>query len=285
MSLPKLEYCQARTIEEALNMWAEKTAARYIAGGTDLLPQLRAGSRAPLRVVDLKYIENLAKIRQVEDGSVSIGAAASVAQVAADASVRQHYPILVDCCLSLGSYPLRNRATVVGNICNASPCADTSAALLALEAVVVTAGPKAKRRIPIGDFFKGPGESCLQAGELVVEIILPKATSGGRGHYGRIARRKSVDISTVAVLVSVLPKGQPRHRLSLLSVAPTPLRVFEAEAVLDERGPEGASQAAEIARASCTPINDVRGSAEYRWDMVGVLTERGVMTLAESIGR
>ncbi len=284
MSLPQLEYCQARTVEEALELWAKKTKARYLAGGTDLLPQLRAASGTQLTLVDLKQIESLAKIGQAEDGAVSIGAAASVAAVAANATVRKRYPILSDCCLSLGSYPLRNRATVVGNICNASPCADTAAALLALDAIVVATSTKAKRRIPMVDFFQGPGESCLQAGELVEEILLPQATAGGRGHYGRIARRKSVDISTVAVLLSVLPKGQPRHRLSLLSVAPTPLRVFEAEAVLDERGPEGASQAAEIARASCTPISDVRASAEYRRDMVAVLTERGVMTLAQSMG-
>jgi carbon-monoxide dehydrogenase medium subunit len=174
---------------------------------------------------------------------------------------------------------LRNRATVGGNVCNGSPCADTAAALLALDAIFLVTGPEGAREVSIHDFFQGPGETCLQKGELVTRILLPTGSAGGKGIYGRISRRRGVDISTVAVLLTRLPGGSPVHRVSLLSVAPRPLRVPEAESLLDKMELAGATQAADLARAACSPIDDVRGSAEYRRDMVGVLLERGVKQL------
>jgi len=282
MLLPDLSYVRARTVEEALSLRAEIPDARFMAGGTDLLPQARFKTcdPPPRTVIDVKSIPELKKIRRTGDGGVSIGAAASVAAVAGNPEVQKHYPVLVDCCLSLGSYPLRNRATVVGNICNASPCADTSAALLALDARVAAVGPQGRREIDIADFFVGPGQTSLMDGELVVGVILPENSRGGRGHYGRIARRRSVDISTVAVLVTRVQGLEPEHRVSLLSVAPTPLRVPEAESLLDQKGPDGAAKAADLCMAACSPIDDVRGSAEYRRAMVGVLTERGARAVA-----
>ncbi len=295
MLLPDLLYLRARTVEEALSLRSEKPDARFMAGGTDLLPQVRCGACSPVcqgggnsppkTVIDVKSIPELSRIREIEDGSIAIGAAVSVAAVAGHPEIRRHYPALVDCCLSLGSYPLRNRATVAGNICNASPCADTSAALLALDARVAATGPEGRREIEMAGFFQGPGQTSLHAGELVVEVILPKGSRGGRGHYGRIARRRAVDISTVAVLVTRLAGQEPEHRVSLLSVAPTPLRVPEAERVLDQKGRDGASRAAEIAMSTCSPIDDVRATAEYRRAMVGVLTERGARAVAARAGR
>jgi len=295
MLLPELSYLRARSVEEALALWSEKPDARFMAGGTDLLPQARCGTCSPVckggdsspprTVIDVKSIPELREIRQTEDGSLAIGAAVSVASVARHPELRRHYPLLVDCCLSLGSYPLRNRATVVGNICNASPCADTSAALLALDARVAAVGPGGRREIDMGDFFQGPGQTALRAGELVVEVLLHEKYRGGRGHYGRIARRRAVDISTVAVAVSYFAGLEPGHRITLLSVAPTPLRVPEAEKLLDRKGPDAAEKAAEICIAACSPIDDVRASAGYRRAMVGVLAERGVRTLAVGAGR
>jgi len=295
MLLPDLSYLRARTVEEALALHSEKPQARFMAGGTDLLPQTRAGKCSPVHrgggslpprtVIDVKYIPELAEIRGTGDGSLAIGAAASVAAVAGHPEVRRHYPVLADCCLSLGSYPLRNRATVAGNICNASPCADTAAALLALDARVAAVGPKGRREIGIGDFFENPGQTSLLAGELVVDVILPEKSRGARGHYGRIARRRAVDISTVAVLVACIAGREPEHRVALLSVAPTPLRVTGAEELLDQKGPDAAAQAAEISMSVCNPIDDVRGTADYRRAMVGVLTERGVSALAAGAGR
>ncbi len=286
MTFVDFEYRSARTVDEALELWRSKPGSRYLAGGTDLIPQVRAGARqAPAVAVDIKRIPGLSKIGKNGGGAVSVGATATIASVAADALIQERYPALVACCLQLGSYPLRNIATIAGNICNASPCADTSAALLALDAEVRAAGPDGERGIPIKEFFEGPGVSALKDGELVTGIVLPAESAGGSCHYGRIARRRGVDISTVAVLVVVLPDRRPKHRISLLSVAPRPLRVPEAEAVLDEKGPDVAVEAAGIAMNSCSPISDVRGTAGYRREMVGVLVRRGVEALARGPGR
>lgn len=285
MILPRFKYRSPRTVEEALSVFAENPISRYLAGGTDLLSQMRCGGCLPRLLIDIKPISALNRIEEREDGSIAIGASVSVAGVAAHPLIRKRYPVLVDCCLSLGSYPVRNRATVIGNICNASPCADTAAALLALDARAIAVSPAGRREVSIREFFRGPGQTVLRAGELVTELILPPETAGARGHFGRIARRRGVDVSTVAVLVTHLPGCAPAHRISLLSVAPTPLRVGEAERLLDREGPAAASRAAKIARLVCSPIDDLRGSAEYRREMVGVLLERGVKALAGGAGR
>ena len=226
-----------------------------------------------------------ALLRQVvgEDYGVGagLGAAVTVAQTARDPRVTADFPALAECCNALGSYPLRQRATVVGNLCNASPCADTAAALLALEAELIVAGPDGERTVPLTGFFRGPRDTALKQGELATAVRIPAAAAKTRAVYGRLARRRGVDISTVAVLVAAVPGAERPHRISLLSVAPTPLRVPEAERILDERGPDGAQDAAEAARAAASPISDARGTAEYRRAMVGALVERGVKSLAD----
>ena len=280
MNLLHFEYRAVSTVEEAVALRLDVAGARFLAGGTDLITKARFGGLQPELVIDIKGIPGLNVIRERPDGSLGIGATVTVAQAAAHPLVRERYPVLRECCDALGSYPLRNRATVAGNLCNASPCADTSAALLALDAILVAVGPGGQREIPLGAFIVGPGQSALQVGELVTEVRIPAETAGGRGVYGRIARRKGVDISTVAVLVAVIPRGTPRHRVTLLSVAPTPLRVEAAERILDEKGPAGVAEAALAARNAATPITDLRGTAEYRREMVGVLLERGARALA-----
>jgi carbon-monoxide dehydrogenase medium subunit len=278
MSLPRFEYVAPEAVEEAVALWQEKPDARYLAGGTDLLTRMRFAEQRASRVVDIKRIADLQALRA--NGAVSIGAAVSVAQVAAHPAVQERYPALARCCGALGSYPIRQRATVAGNLCNASPCADTSAALLALDARLTVVGPGGRRTVPLEGFFTGPGQTVLQPGDLVTEVVVPAESAGARAAYGRLARRRGVDISTVAALVVRLAEGKPRWRVSLLSVAPTPLRVPEAEAILDELGPPAADQAAQAAQAACRPITDVRGTAEYRHDMVGVLVRRGVQAVA-----
>lgn len=285
MNLTDFEYRSARTVEEALDLYGSNDGARYLAGGTDLLPQVRCGAgQAAELVIDIKRIPGFCEIGETDAGDLRIGPTASIASLVNDERIRKHYPALADCAVQLGSYPLRNIATVAGNICNASPCADTAAALLALEARVEVTGVDGVRQVNITDFFQGPGMSALKRGELVTGILLPKQTRDASAHYGRIARRKGVDISTVAVLVAHLPSGDPRHRISMLSVAPTPLRVPEAERLLDEQGAAGAEGAAEICREACSPIDDLRATAAYRRKMVGVLVERAVAVLSKGKG-
>jgi carbon-monoxide dehydrogenase medium subunit len=282
MDAQPLEFRTARSVAEATALWAERPGAHYLAGGTDLLIQMRLGRRAPSRLVDVKRIPELSAIRTRDDGAMSIGACVPLAVIAAQPEIRARFPLLAECCLAVGSYPLRNRATLAGNVCNASPAADTAAALLALGAVVEASGPGTPVVLPIAGFFQGPGRTALPAGALVTAIVLPAAAAGCRGSFQRLSRRRGVDLATLGVLVGRYPTGNGgSHRVVLTAVAPTPLRVPAAEALLDAHGSgeTAARRAAEAARAACRPIDDVRGSADYRRQMVGVLVARAAAAL------
>jgi CO/xanthine dehydrogenase FAD-binding subunit len=281
MRLPPFEYLNAASLDEALSAWSASPGGAYLAGGTDLLPQMRAGKRHPKLVIDVKRIPDLAGIRDLDDGGVAVGAAVPLTSVETHPSVADRFPLLTECSRALGAPPIRNRATLAGNLCNASPAADTAVALLALEAVVVAVGPRGTRRIPIASFFAGPGQTALTPGELVTEVILPGSSLGTRGSYLRLSRRQGMDLATVGVVVACrVNGGPPHHRVALAAVAPTPLRILESEALLDRDGLGAADRAATIAQAACSPITDIRGSAGYRREMVGVLTRRGVRALA-----
>jgi carbon-monoxide dehydrogenase medium subunit len=281
MMLPRFEYCAARTVMDATALWAAEPGARYLAGGTDLLPQLRAGRRQVSRVIDIKRVAELGEIREGAGGSLAIGAAVPLAAVAHDPRVARDYPLLAECCDAVGAWPLRQRATLAGNVCNASPAADTAVALLALEATVIARGPGGARAVPVAQFFLGPGKSALAEGELVVEIALPAHTAGLRGQYLRLSRRRGMDLATLGVLVGRGAAGtSPGHRVALAAVAPTPLRVPAAEALLDaDRSPRALARASELVRDAARPITDLRGTAEYRREMVYVLALRGLQAL------
>jgi CO/xanthine dehydrogenase FAD-binding subunit len=278
--LPCFEYRLARTVTEATAFWAEKPGARYLAGGTDLVPQLR-GRRSVSRVVDIKRIPELGELRYGQDGGLAIGAAVPLATIAADPRIRRDYPLLSECCLAVGAAPLRHRATMAGNVCNASPAADTAVALLALEATVIVRGPAGTRAIPIRQFFLGPAQTTLSDGELCLEIVLPGHTAGIRGSYLRLARRRGMDLATVGVLVGrTAGDHAPTYRVALCAVAPTPLRVTAAEDLLHgERGESVWERAGALCASAARPISDVRGTADYRREMVDVLVRRGLRAL------
>lgn len=281
MMLPRFEYRAAKTVREAMTLWAEEPESRYYAGGTDLLPQMRT-RRKVARVVDIKRIAELGHIRACDDGAIAIGAAVPMNAISAHPAIREAYKVLVDAIEEVGAWPLRNRATLAGNICNASPAADTATALIALDAEIVVASPNANanRHIAATQFFVGPGKTALKDGELVTEVVLPKASAGFHGSYLRLSRRRGMDLATVGVLVARSPGDKPSHRIALAAVAPTPLRVYKAEKLLDAEGLGAAiKHAAEIAAETCSPITDIRGTAEYRREMVGVLVGRGLAAL------
>jgi len=278
---PTLDYLVPATVDDALALKAGSPGAAFLLGGTDLLPQMRAGRKAPPLLLDLKRIPDLAEIRELPDGSLSIGAAVPLADVEVHPGVVRRFPLLVECVKTVGAWPLRHRATLAGNVCNASPAADTAVALLALDAVVNVAGGKGRRSIPIGGFFRGPGQTALGPGELVTDVVLPASSAGFAGSYLRLSRRKGMDLATVGVLVGKANGAGPaRYRVALAAVAPTPLRVGAAEDLLSSGGPSAAGRAAEVAVAASRPITDARGSAEYRREMVGVLVRRGLAALA-----
>lgn len=280
MPLPRFSFEVARSVEEALDLWARSPGAGYFAGGTDLLPQLRVGRRRLDMLIDIKRIPGLDEIRVADDGGVTIGATVPLTDIQRHTVVRERYPLLVECCRRVGAWPLQNRATMAGNVCNASPAGDTTVALLALDATIVAVSQNGRRSIPVAELFLGPGQTALVPGELVTEIVLPASAVGLAGSYLRLSRRQGMDLATIGVLVGRGNwYGQIRYRIALAAVAPTPLRVYEAESILASEGASVAARAAEVARIAARPITDLRGSAEYRREMVGVLVSRGLAAL------
>jgi len=263
-------------------------AVRPLQGGTDLLIRARGGFIRPKQVVDLKHLPGMREIGRTADGWLVIGAACTMNQVAGHPLVQPHYDLLVQACNSVASYQLRNRATIGGNICNASPAADTAPALYCLDAVAEVYGPTGRRRIPIADFFQGPGRTALRPGEFLTAIHLPPAPAGARGVFNKLGRTKVGDISIVSVAVWIpLPNTQsliPNIRIALGAVGPTPLRAPQAEAALaEDMSPAGIRRAARLAAEAARPIDDIRASAAYRRAMVEVLTRRGIEAVLQQL--
>ncbi len=267
-------------------------AVRPLQGGTDFLIRARGGFVRPRQVVDLKRLPGMQEIRLSQDGWLIIGAACTMNQVAGHPLVRAGYDLLVQACNSVASYQLRNRATIGGNVCNASPAADTAPALYCLDAVAETYGPAGARRIPIAEFFVGPGRTALGPGEFLTSIHLPPAPPESRGVFNKLGRTKIGDISLVSVAVWVdfgadqaVAVGNSQHairnaRIALGAVGPTPLRAPLAEAALmADASPAGIRRAAQLAAEASRPIDDIRASAAYRRAMVEVLTRRGIETV------
>jgi len=274
-----LDYLAPVTVEDAVAVRANSPSSAYLLGGTDLLPQMRTGRRSPERLIDLKRIPELHEIRENADGGLTVGAAVSLADVEGHPAVLARYPLLAACVRTVGAWPLRQRATLAGNVCNASPAADTAVALLALDAVVEVASATGRLAMAVSELFLGPGQTALMPGDLVTGIVLPGVSAGFRGDYLRLSRRKGMDLATVGVLVGKREGTPSSWRVALAAVAPTPLRVREAEELLEAKGAAAARDAAELAVAACRPITDLRGSAEYRREMVGVLVRRGIESL------
>jgi carbon-monoxide dehydrogenase medium subunit len=249
-------------------------------GGTDLFPALREGRFRPQTVIDVKGLPGMGDILFEEDKGLTVGAAVTMNALVADPVVQRHYPLLAQAAGTVASYQLRNRATLGGNLCNASPCADTSPATLVLKAELELLGPIGVRRVPAGQFFTGPGQTVLRPDEFLTAIHFPPPSSGG-ARYLKLGRCKSGDLSLVGVAVCALSNGISsghQFRIGLGSVAPTAVRATAAEALLAVNPPseETFARAAGEAMAAASPITDVRGSAAYQKAMVRTLTLRAL---------
>jgi carbon-monoxide dehydrogenase medium subunit len=258
---------------------------RVVAGGTDLLPQMKNGLVKPARVVDLSGISALKKLEIGSDGALHIGAAVTARDVELSGIVRDGFAGVAEGAGVIGSFQVRNLATVGGNVCNAAPSADVSPPLVAMDAVVVVAGPDGQRLLPITDFFQGVRRTALQPGELVVEVVVPAAGANSGGTYLRHTPRRELDIAVVGVgtQLTVQDGKCTKARIALGAVAPVIVRATEAEAALEgqEVTPELLDKAATLAVNSARPISDQRGSAEYRRHLVRVLTRRTLQTAFE----
>ncbi len=283
---PTFAYHRPSSVEEACRILAGEPRAAILAGGTDLMVHLNQAWRGkrPPAVVNVKRIPGLAAI-EVTDVAVRLGALASLSALIEHPVIRAEYPVLPVTARYMGSPAVRNLATVGGNLCNASPAADLPPVLLALDAEVGIAGLAGERRLPLAEFFRGPGHSVLEPGELLAWVEFPRRRPAWPIRYERLDVRRAMDIAIAGAAVSVRREaGRVRAaRVALCAVAPTPLRVPEAEAVLVEQGlADGAiAQAAEEAMAAARPITDVRATAEYRREMVGTLVRRGLQALRD----
>jgi len=275
--LPKFDYLMPRTTEELSAALAEHGAdAKLLAGGTDLLVLMRDRLVRPKYVIDVKEIKDLRELSWDERRGLTIGAAVTLNELMASEVVRERFGALWKAAGTIADPTIRNRATLVGNICNASPAADTAPALLVLDAEVEIVSAKGRRVTPIREFFRGVKRTSLERGEFVNAVQIPNPPDGARGDYLKWGRTRGEDLAVVGVAALVANSWEKIMRIALSSVAPTPLRIFEVEKIPREGGSaaEQISKAVSIVREKISPITDVRGGKEYRIHMAGVLTKR-----------
>lgn len=289
--LPEFDYIRAQSIEHVSELLKKGKDVRLLLGGTDVFVQMRDGAISSPLLIDVKHLPELGAIRRNADGSLRIGAAVPLNTIATNADVVKSFAPLAEAARSVGSYQLRSRATMGGNLCNASPAADTAPSALVLEAILVAHGPKGERRIPASAFFTGPGQNSMKVGEFLTSIEFPPPPKGSAGRYLKLGRNAQGDLAIVGVAVLGYTDADAasgyRFRMALSSVAPTPIRVPEAEQILETEkvGEQSIAAAAEAARRASKPIDDVRSSASYRSAMVEVFARRSLDAVWNGIRR
>lgn len=281
--LPRVGYLKPGSLSEALGLLAENRDGRYAvyAGGTDVIPKLKARfMKTPEALIDLKAIRELDFISYDEKTGLRIGALATISSVVEADIVKKNYPILYQAAHSIASTHIQNRGTIVGNICNAVPSADSAPALLCLGARVVCVSRSGERMIDIERFFTGPNKTALGSGEIVSEIQVPPMAAGTRGVYLKLSPRSRMDLAVVGVaaLVRKADGSFGDARIGLCAVAPTPMRALKAEERLRGKpvNEKVVLAAAKAASDESNPISDHRASAEYRRLMVEALVSRAI---------
>jgi len=277
-----MRYEAPESLEGAVALLAGATGeTRVLAGGTDLLVQMRADIVDPELIVDIKRIPETRAVTQ-EKGGWRVGAAVTGAELKDHPELKKVWPGVVEAANLIGSTQVQGRATLGGNLCNGSPAADSVPALIAAGAVATLAGPKGKRDLPVEDVMLGPRQLALQKGEIVASFLLPPRPSRSSDAYLRFIPRTEMDIAVVGAGVSLTVDGAgviTAARVSLGAVAPRVLLVSEAaQAIIGGRLDEPAQQRLEAAaRAICRPIDDKRGTTEFRTDVAAVLARRAAL--------
>ena len=279
-------YLAPRTLDEAVGAFAAAAGtARILAGGTDLLVQMRAGSLRPGLIIDIKNIEEMTAIVELRDGGFRIGAAVSGAALAEHPRFGQVWPGVLEAVNLIGSTQVQGRASAGGNLCNASPAADSVPAMIAAGARVTVQGPNGRREMPVEAVPARPGRTNLAPGEILVSFTLPPRPRGSGDAYLRMIPRTEMDIAVVGCGVSLTLKDGTvaAARVGLGAVAPTVLLVDDAaSALIGSRLEDAALEAAAAAcRAACRPIDDKRGTIAYRTKVAGVLLKRTALIAAE----
>lgn len=277
-------YEAPRSVPEAVALLAADPQARALAGGTDLLVQVRSGRPRPSLFVDLKRIPDLMRI-QVDGGGLRLGGAVPAAEIFENPALRQLWPGLAEATDLIGSSQIQGRASLCGNLCNASPAADTVPALIAVGARVRLVGPDGERMLPVEEFATGPGQTVLRPGEIAVELHVPAPAPRSADAYLRLIPRSEMDIAVVGAAVQVALDGKgtcSAARVAIGAVAPTALLVPAAVRALVGSSLDGAAleRAAAAAREAARPIDDKRGTVEYRRQVAGVLVKRAAAIAA-----
>lgn len=282
------EYEAPTSVAEAVRVLSQHNgSARPLAGGTDLIDQIRTGRHQPQVVVDIKKIPELSVLENSATG-LRLGAAVPCYRIYGDAAISEAYAALADSARIIGGVQIQSRASVGGNLCNSGPAADSTPSLIALGAVAVIAGPKGRREVAVENFCTGPGKNVLTAGEFLVELKLPARPAHSGSHYRRFIPRNEMDIAVVGVAASVVLDATGETfvsaRIALGAVGPTPLYAKDASALLSGKSvsEETFGKAADAAKAIATPIDDMRGTKEFRLHITGVLTRR---VLEEAVRR
>lgn len=281
------EYFKPATLEEACSLLAKYGSEAVIfAGGTDLLVSMRAGGIRPKYLIDIKGIQELSRIK-LENGRLTVGVAVTVNALARSDVVKKEFNILIEAAKLFASAQIRNRATIGGNLCRASPSSDMVPPLLVLDAMLTAVSTKGERNISVKDFFIGPEKTCLEQGELLKDIQVQTPPKDMGTAFLKI-RRTGVDLAVVNVAVALVV-GENKFkdvRIALGAVAPTPMRAYKAEAQLKGEvcTDENIDRAAETASGETNPITDVRSTAEYRREVSKVLVKRAIKNALLKVG-
>ncbi len=286
--MQSFDYIAAHSVKEAISLLSQNgKQARVLGGGTDLLVQLREGRSNAQLIIDIKHIPETNELTYAPSCGLQLGAAVPCYRVYGNAEIVAAYPGLIDAVSMIGGIQIQGRATVGGNLCNASPAADSIPPLIVHQATCVIAGPSGQREVPVESFCTAPGQTVLREDEFLVSLHLPPPQPGFGAHYLRFTPRNEMDIAVVgagaAVMLDETGTSFVSARIALSAVAPTPLFVPEAGEALagEEVTLESINHAAGIAQESAHPISDMRGTATQRKHLCAVLTRRALQKAIE----
>jgi carbon-monoxide dehydrogenase medium subunit len=280
------DFYQPTTLAEASRLLKDNgPGGRFLAGGTDLVIAMKEKGLLPKYIVDLKRVPGLTGIRENSDGSIAIGALTTMYAIETSPVIKKKYPFLAQSAAEVGSIQIRNRATIGGNMANATPSADVAPSLIALNATAKIASAAGERTVSMEEFFRGPGQNVMSTDEILTAITIPKTGPQMVGEYIKFSPRDMMDLAYISVAVAynfASDKKCSGVRIVLGAVAPTPLRAKNSEALLEGQvlSEELAARVGDEAARESKPISDVRSSADYRRVMVGVMTKRALLNAA-----
>lgn len=282
------QYLAAKTIDEAVQAHNQANgAARFLAGGTDLLVQIKSGIKKPNLVIDVKKIVELNSIDEISENEFVIGASVSGANLNRNKKFASLWPGVLEAFRLIGSEQIQGRASLGGNLCNGSPAGDSVPALIAAGCVAVIAGPDGRKELPIEEFHTGPGRTILKNGEMLVSLKFPKREKNSADAYLRMTPRTEMDIAVVGCGVNISLENNicTSARVSLGAVAPTPLLIKEASEIMTgtNLNDEVLEKVSKLCMDSCNPIDDKRGTVEYRTKVAGVLFKRTTLIAIDRI--